>query len=70
MAMSSAWMPSAPGRTSWVVNVADFRDQQAVGGSIAHRFDTRLPFAVTAGFAFSPTASHESGARVGLAGEF
>ena len=70
MAMSSASMPSAPGRTSWVVNASDFRDEQAVGGSFAHRFGTSFPLAVTAGFAISVSGSGEKGGRVGLAGEF
>jgi hypothetical protein len=70
MAISSASMPSAPGRTSWTVNAADFRDEQAVGGSIAHRFNTRVPFAFTAGFAISVSGSGEKGGRVGFAGEF
>lgn len=70
MAMSSASMPSAPGRTSWVVNASEFDGQTAVGGSIAHRFDTSFPFAVTAGVAVSTEHAAETGARVGLAGEF
>ena len=70
MAMSSASMPSAPGRTSWVVNASDFRDEQAVGGSFAHRFNTNFPFAFTAGFAISVSGSGEKGGRIGLAGEF
>jgi hypothetical protein len=68
MAMTSASMPSAPGRTSWVVNVSDYRDQQAFGASMAHRFDFHIPVAMTAGFAVS--GGGETGVRVGLAGEF
>lgn len=37
VAIGYAPMPSAPGRTSYVFNLANFRGQQAVGGSIMHR---------------------------------
>jgi hypothetical protein len=67
MALSTAPMPSAPGRTSWTVNAAEFNSEPGWGGSVAHRLNTSVPFAVTAGFAFSGA---NSGARVGLSGEF
>ena len=67
-ALGYAPMPSEPGRTSYVLNGTLFRDQQAIGGSIAHRFNTESPFAVTAGFAY---AGHSNNlARIGIAGEF
>jgi len=68
VAMASAPMPSAPGRTSYAVNAATFRGEQAVGASIAHRFDTANPFALTAGFSYG--GHKNNAARVGVAGEF
>jgi hypothetical protein len=61
-------MPSEPGRTSYVLNGATFRGQQAIGGAFAHRLAVGLPLAITAGFA---TAGHRNTlARIGVAGEF
>ncbi|WP_210489969.1 hypothetical protein [Microvirga antarctica] len=68
MAMTTASMPSAPGRTSWSMNGASFKGEYAFGGSLAHRFDTQMPLAITAGYAYAGDNSH--GVRVGLAGEF
>jgi autotransporter adhesin len=68
VAMSSAPMPSAPGRTSYAVNGATFRGEQAVGISIAHRFDVRVPLALTAGL--SHAGHKNTAARMGVAGEF
>ena len=68
LAIGQAPMPSAAGRTSYLLNVATFRGEQAVGASLAHRFDTAMPFAVTAGFAHS--GGRNTGAKVGIAGEF
>jgi trimeric autotransporter adhesin len=68
MAMTPASMPSAAGRTSWAVNTSTFRGEYAFGGGLAHRLDTNVPMAVTAGYAYGGGNSH--GARVGLAGEF
>jgi autotransporter adhesin len=68
MAMTPASMPSAAGRTSWSMNTSTFRGEFAFGGGLAHRFDTNVPMAVTAGYAFGGGNNH--GARVGLAGEF
>jgi hypothetical protein len=67
MALSTAPMPSAPGRTSWTVNAAEFHGQPGGGGSVAHRLVTSARFAVTAGFAFSGASN---GGRVGFSGEF
>jgi hypothetical protein len=68
MAMTTASMPSAAGRTSWAINVANFHGQSATGGSLAHRLNTGVPLAITAGYAYGGGDNH--GARVGLAGEF
>jgi len=68
MAMTPAAMPSATGRTSWAMNTAAFRGEFAFGGGLAHRLDTNVPVALTAGYAFGGGNNH--GARVGLAGEF
>jgi len=68
MAMSSAPMPSAPGKTSWTLNAAEFNGEAALGGSIAHRFGRGdRPLAVSAGFSHS---GRESAFRVGMSGEF
>ncbi|MBZ9998333.1 hypothetical protein [Mesorhizobium sp. BH1-1-4] len=68
IAMTTAPMPSAAGRTSWAGNVGYFKGETAFGGSFAHRFDFNEPFALTAGYAYGGGSSH--GFRVGLAGEF
>lgn len=68
MAMTPASMPSAAGRTSWAVNTSTFHGEYAFGGGLAHRLDTNVPMAVTAGYAYGGGNNH--GARVGLAGEF
>ena len=67
-AMGSAPMPSAPGRTSYVLNGSSFRGQQALGGSFMHRLDTRSPFAISAGFSYAGNKNNV--ARIGVAGEF
>ncbi|GGE07422.1 hypothetical protein GCM10011529_12300 [Polymorphobacter glacialis] len=68
VAIGYAPMPSAPGRTSYTLNGSTFRGEQAIGGSVAHRFGTAQPFALTAGFAFAGEGNNA--ARVGVAGEF
>jgi autotransporter adhesin len=68
MAMTSAPMPSAPGRTSWASNLSSFRGEWGGGFSIAHRLDTAIPLALTGGYAYGGGKSH--GLRVGLQGEF
>ena len=40
----------------------------ATGASLAHRLDTSVPLAVTAGYAWGGGNTH--GVRVGLQGEF
>lgn len=60
-------MPSAPGRTSWTFNLADFHGSTASGWSMAHRFNTDAPLAITAGVSYSVNAT---AFRVGLEGEF
>jgi autotransporter adhesin len=68
MAMTPAAMPSGAGKTSWAMNTAAFRGEFAFGGGVAHRLDTNVPLALTAGYSFSGGNNH--GARVGMAGEF
>lgn len=68
VAMGHAAMPSAPGRTSFVINAANFRGEQAIGGSILHRVAGDKPFAIGAGFSFA--GNKNNAVRVGLAGEF
>jgi hypothetical protein len=68
VALTAAPMPSEPGKTSYTFNLATFRGEQAVGASIAHRFDTGAPLALTAGV--SHAAGRNTTVRVGVAGEF
>ena len=68
VAMGSAPMPSAPGRTTWAGNTSLFNGAVGVGGSVAHRFDTMIPLAVTAGYAYGGNRGQV--ARAGLEGEF
>ena len=68
VALVAATMPSEPGRTSYTFNLATFRGEQAAGASIAHRFNTDKPFAFTAGVSYA--GSHNTAARIGVAGEF
>ncbi|MGO4449877.1 hypothetical protein AB4Y96_13195 [Phyllobacterium sp. TAF24] len=68
MAMSSAPMPSAAGRTTWATNAATFRGEAAFGASVAHRFDTDNPFGVTGGVSWG--GGGNVGVRVGMMGEF
>lgn len=69
IAMTTAPMPSAAGRTSWAANVGYFKGAGAFGGSFAHRLDLfDNPFAITGGYAYGGGDSHAL--RLGLAGEF
>jgi hypothetical protein len=68
LAMGSASMPSAPGRTSYVFNLSTFRGEQALGGSIMHRFASDTPIALSLGFSVA-RGGNEAG-RIGVAGEF
>jgi autotransporter adhesin len=68
VAMGSASMPSAPGRTTWAGNTSLFNGAVGVGGSVAHRLDTTIPLSVTAGYAYGGNRGHV--ARAGLEGEF
>ncbi|MGZ8350252.1 MAG: hypothetical protein ACXWU2_09505, partial [Allosphingosinicella sp.] len=68
VAFANPAMPSAPGRTSYVVNVATFRGEQAVSAGIMHRIGGGMPFAISAGFSFAGNSNNA--ARVGVAGEF
>lgn len=66
--MGHAAMPSAPGRTSFVFNLANFRGEQAAGGSILHRVAGDKPFAIGAGFSFA--GNKNNALKLGVAGEF
>lgn len=68
IAMSSAPMPSAPGRTSWAANVGFFKGETAFGGSLSHRLDFNNPIAVSLGYSYGGDDSHA--ARFGMLGEF
>jgi hypothetical protein len=67
-AMGQASFPSAPGKTSYVLNGATFRGETAVGGSLMHRFDTDTPIAL--GVGFSIAGKKNNAFRAGVAGEF
>ena len=67
-AMGQASFPSAPGKTSYVLNGATFRGEHAVGGSLMHRFDTDTPIAL--GVGFSIAGKKNNAFRAGVAGEF
>ncbi|WP_298286286.1 YadA-like family protein [Novosphingobium sp.] len=68
VAMTQAPMPSAPGKVSYSVNVANFRDEQAVSASMAMRLRGPSTMAVTAGVAYG--GGSNTAVRVGVAGEF
>ena len=68
VALTAAPMPSEPGKRSYTFNLATFRGEQAVGASIAHRFDTGAPMAFTAGVSYA--GNNNTAVRVGVAGEF
>jgi trimeric autotransporter adhesin len=68
VAMGHAPMPSEPGRTSYVVNGASFRGEQAVGGALLHRLDTGSPMAIGGGFSIA--GNKNNAFRLGVAGEF
>ena len=68
VALTAAPMPSEPGKTSYTFNLATYRGEQAAGASIAHRFMTDSPFALTAGVSYA--GKGDTAARVGVAGEF
>ena len=68
VAMGQAPMPSAAGRTAYVVNGATFRGEFAVGGSFLHRLDTEVPLALGVGFSFA--GNKNNAFKAGVAGEF
>lgn len=68
MAMTSAPMPSAPGRTSWATNYANFKGSSGFGAAVAYRLDTTASLALTAGYSYGGDDNH--GFRVGMQGEF
>lgn len=68
LAMGTAPLPSAPGRTSYVANVAEFSGEVAFGASLAHRLNMETNLALTAGYSRSTTG--EDAFRAGVAGEF
>ncbi|MER2277889.1 hypothetical protein ABS771_12380, partial [Methylobacterium brachiatum] len=69
IAMATAPMPSAPGKTTWATNGATYRGEWAGGVAVAHRLPTCcVPIAVTAGVAYAGESN--VGVRAGLAGEF
>ena len=67
-AMTTAPLPSAPGKTSYAANTAYYRGKVAFSLSFAHAIDIGSPFALTAGVAHS--GGSDTVGRVGIAGEF
>jgi autotransporter adhesin len=67
MAMTAAPLPSEPGKTSYAFNLATYHGRSATGLSMAHRFATEKPFAITGGISYS---ADTTAFRVGVAGEF
>lgn len=68
MAMGSASMPSAPGRMTYVLNGTAYRGEQAAGGSVMYRLNTKSPFAISGGVSYG--GRNNTAIRVGIAGEF
>ncbi len=68
MALTSAPMPSLPGKTSWALNTATFKGEWGTGFSVAHRLNFAKPIAITAGYTDSGGSTHAG--RIGVAGEF
>ncbi|TXM70249.1 hypothetical protein FV226_17335 [Methylobacterium sp. WL12] len=68
LAMPTASMPSAPGRTTWVLNSATYRGEWAGGAALSHRLPTAVPLAINVGYAYGGDGGH--GVRAGLGGEF
>ena len=67
-AVTTAPLPSAPGRVSYAANGSVYRGQFAFGASAAYRFDTAKPFALTGGVGVA--GKGDTVGRVGVAGEF
>lgn len=68
LAIGAAAMPSAPGRTTYSFNLATFRGEKAIGGSVMHRLSGDSPIAISVGLSYA--GDRNNGARVGIAGEF
>ena len=66
--MTTASMPSAPGKTSWAMNTAAFAGEVGFGASLAHRLNTAIPLYVSGGYSYGGGAQHI--VRAGLGGEF
>jgi autotransporter adhesin len=67
-AMTTASMPSAPGKTSWAMNTAAFGGEVGFGASLAHRLNTAVPLYVSGGYSYGGGSQHI--VRAGLGGEF
>ncbi|HEY2032358.1 MAG TPA: hypothetical protein VGH02_01595, partial [Rhizomicrobium sp.] len=67
VAMGSASMPSAPGKTMLSVHGALFENYTGAGIAVSHRLDTDTPFAIDAGYSH---AGSEDIGRVGFDVEF
>ena len=68
VALTTAAMPSAPGKTSWAMNSAVFNGEVGLGFSMAHRLNTSAPLYISGGY--SNGGGREHIMRAGLGGEF
>jgi hypothetical protein len=68
VALTTAVMPSAPGKTSWAMNSAVFNGEVGLGFSMAHRLNTSVPLYISGGY--SNGGGREHIMRAGLGGEF
>ncbi|MCJ2012322.1 beta strand repeat-containing protein [Methylobacterium sp. J-076] len=67
LALSSAPLPSAPGKLTYTLNGATFKGEYGLGGAIAYRLDTLSPIAITAGVGGGGRG--DVGVRFGIMGE-
>lgn len=68
IALADPSMPSGAGRTSYASNVSTYRGEIGFSAGVAHRLNTENPFALTA--AVTHSGGKNTGARMGIAGEF
>jgi autotransporter adhesin len=66
--MGDAPMPSEPGRISYSLNGTSYRGEQAAGGSMMYRLNTKRPFAISGGVSYG--GNNSTAVRLGVAGEF
>ena len=65
---STAPMPSAPGKVTWIMNSGVYKNEAAISGSLAYRLPTPIPVALVGGVSVGFNSS--VAAKGGLQGEF